>query len=126
MSKHHSQHRKSKRQRNALKRALFKRDRGICQICYKDNVFLWKVLRKLPIEVAIEEAAKHGIPQSKLVQAFESKFGGRLWTMDHIIPISKNGPTKLENIRTLCYMCHDRITEEQSNGICESSTPPGI
>lgn len=34
-------------------------------------------------------------------------------TMDHIIPKAKGGSWEMENLRTLCYPCHKKITKIQ-------------
>lgn len=34
------------------------------------------------------------------------------WEMDHIIPFSEGGLTVLENVRTLCILCHKKRTKK--------------
>lgn len=34
------------------------------------------------------------------------------WEMDHIIPFSEGGVTVLENVRTLCVVCHKKRTKQ--------------
>lgn len=34
------------------------------------------------------------------------------WEMDHIIPFSEGGLTVLENVRTLCVLCHKKRTKK--------------
>jgi hypothetical protein len=34
------------------------------------------------------------------------------WEMDHVIPFSEGGITILENVRTLCYLCHKKRTKQ--------------
>ena len=34
------------------------------------------------------------------------------WEMDHIIPFSEGGITILENVRTLCVLCHKKRTKK--------------
>ena len=44
------------------------------------------------------------------------KNGGGLWDADHIIPVKEGGgQCGLENIRTLCFVCHKEVTKNMYN-----------
>jgi hypothetical protein len=71
---------------------VFRRDRGVCATCgvktLKDREFLATYM-SLPKP-----------PRSP-------------WQMDHILPVVEGGgECGLDNLRTLCYICHQRVTAE--------------
>lgn len=36
---------------------------------------------------------------------------GRLWDIDHIVPLADDGTSEMENLRTLCVKCHHQVTK---------------
>ena len=109
--------------------AVEERDRGTCALCCLDtarfrvvvsrwlNVFgidrqtgrYWPDVRRR----LAQALTAHGLPTSE--RSVAHLWGARViwWDMDHAIPIVDGGhPCALENLRTLCYWCHQRETSE--------------
>jgi len=43
---------------------------------------------------------------------WKRKHGGGLWDADHIVPVKDGGgQCGMENLRTLCIMCHKNVTK---------------
>jgi len=89
-----------------------RRDRGICALCGLDCVALLRELKRIktmhPLETrkqAVEDfRAKHAIPRNR---------HGRLWDIDHIVPVSEGGgAVGLDGLRTVCLKCHRQVTRE--------------
>jgi 5-methylcytosine-specific restriction endonuclease McrA len=111
MSQHHRSKRLGQAERKAFAEAVFQRDQGVCQLCRIDTVDVLKQLRKIVWDNRVGFAKRtYNIDKARLKAA--CNFGGRLWDMDHIELISEDGPTTLENIRTLCVKCHKQVTRE--------------
>lgn len=103
---------KLRTQPDYLRAKVFERDRGVCALC------------KLDTEAAIDEAIKAcGYRhrwywrQSGVIQHLRDRgvvvHDHRLtiWDADHIVPVSEGGgECDLENLRTLCLMCHGAVT----------------
>ena len=66
---------------------VYKRDRGICQVC------------------GVEIKTLSDIPTGGFY-----RHPVRPWAADHIIPIAVGGPNTLENQRLLCVPCHKDVT----------------
>jgi len=86
------------------RKAVFKRDKGVCSACGTNTQELKKRLQKLPKKRRLEEAAKLGIPPHRVSS-------GSLWDADHILPVSEGGgECGLDNLQTLCIACHLKKT----------------
>ena len=91
---------------------LFKRDRGICALCGMDCVAVRRNLDAL---------ASNGGHMTAEYQVTVQGLGltpyylcRRLWEMDHIVPVAEGGGgCGLENLRTLCWACHRKVTARQ-------------
>ena len=80
-----------------LRNCVYERDKGICEICKIDTKKTAKEAREI-----------WDIKKRKL---WVKKHGGGLWDADHIIPVKDGGgQCGLENIRTLCILCHKNVT----------------
>lgn len=112
---------------------VFARDRGMCELCGLDCVGLQSELTLLRW-VRHEEAPPQPEFQSWswedrerfIYRAFHQRcdaaglswkrrqrFERRLWEMDHRIPVAEGGGAcGLENLRTLCWKCHGRVSGE--------------
>lgn len=105
------------------RKAVFKRDKGICAECGRDCVRLWQEL------VAASPVRKAGVGKKKresergdpvkfrllLVQSGLTESGMRFrtscWDMDHIIEVTNGGGScDLSNLQTLCCRCHREKT----------------
>lgn len=83
-----------------LREQVFARDRGVCALCGVDTEALRRDKRKLDF------AAR---------RQFEKQWGrrGSLWDADHVLPVSQGGgECDLSNLRSLCLLCHRRVTAE--------------
>jgi hypothetical protein len=92
-----------------LRNCVYERDKGICEICKIDTKKTAKEARELTGNDLDEFLKKYGI--SKKRKLWVKKHGGGLWDADHIIPVKDGGGMcGLENIRTLCILCHKNVT----------------
>lgn len=101
-----------------LREQVFKRDNGICAICMTDTK---KIANELTDKKNVfedyqrkEYMERYGIGTKRKIWC--KKLGGGLWDADHIIPVKKGGgKCGLENIRTLCLLCHKEVTKNSYN-----------
>jgi 5-methylcytosine-specific restriction protein A len=92
-----------------LRHCVYERDKGVCAICKIDTKKTAKEARELTGNDLDEFLKKHGI--SKKRKIWVKKHGGGLWDADHIIPVKDGGGMcGLDNIRTLCILCHKNVT----------------
>ena len=87
-----------------LREQVFSRDRGVCALCRADTRTAYADLKR-----------SRGGHRLKLLEHWGLKRLVRktLWDADHIIPVVEGGgECDLENIRTLCLLCHRRQTLE--------------
>lgn len=92
-----------------LRNCVYDRDKGVCAICKIDTKITAKQARELTGQDLDEFLKKYGI--SKKRKLWVKKHGGGLWDADHIIPVKDGGGLcGLDNIRTLCIMCHKNVT----------------
>ena len=86
-----------------VREQLFARDRGICALCRADTRGCW-----------IELKRSRGAQRQRLLAHWGLKRLTRktLWDADHVLPVCEGGgECDLENLRTLCLICHRRETE---------------
>lgn len=86
-----------------VREQLFARDRGICALCGADAGECW-----------IELKRSRGAQRQRLLAHWGLKRLTRktLWDADHVLPVCEGGgECDLENLRTLCLICHRRETE---------------
>ena len=85
---------------NDMADKVFERDRGVCALCGVDTMDLRRRKRKLGYAERL---------------AFERQWGKRktLWDADHVLPVAEGGgECDLDNMRTLCLLCHRKVTAE--------------
>jgi len=82
------------------RRALRKRDRGVCVECRLDT-------KKLAREVK-------GKGRTRKLRERGFKPRSSLWEVDHIVPLVDGGSFDFENLQTLCIPCHKRKTAEEA------------
>lgn len=110
MSQYHKKNRPDVKRRFKFALKVFERDKGICAHCLLDCVKLLEKIKSVTTEdQRFKIAATFGISKSKLAEALHIT-QGRLWEIDHIIPLRNGGKTTLGNVRTLCPQCHKRVT----------------
>jgi 5-methylcytosine-specific restriction enzyme A len=87
-----------------LREQVFERDRGICALCGIDTEAAARRLR-----------FSRGINRTSLLAFWGLRTRSRktLWDADHIVPVIEGGgECDLENIRTLCLICHREATRQ--------------
>eukprot|EP00850_Spirogloea_muscicola_P002849 SM000011S19027 [mRNA] locus=s11:399749:406722:- [translate_table: standard] len=103
-----------------LRQALFQMERGVCSLCHLDCHSLVVSLKGMKCEVLRREAVLQQAPAFAscphlLEKLVESPEEGRAWHADHILPVSEGGgQCGVENLRTLCVVCHKAITQVQA------------
>ncbi len=82
------------------------RDRGICAGCGRDCDALFRKIRICKRARRPRRMAELGLPAYLLRRR-------RYWEVDHIQPVVEGGGScGLENLRTLCWECHRRVTRD--------------
>lgn len=87
-----------------LRDQVLARDRGICKSCGVDTRAAFADLKKA-----------RGVAKLKLLERWGLKKVSRksLWDADHILPVIEGGgECDLDNLRTLCLICHRAVTAE--------------
>ena len=87
-----------------LREQVLLRDRGVCALCRVDTQAAYLELKR-----------SRGAHRLKLLAHWGLKRVSRktLWDADHIVPVVEGGgECDLENLRTLCLICHRRQTLE--------------
>eukprot|EP00890_Picochlorum_soloecismus_P004235 jgi/Picsp_1/4812/NSC_02180-R1_zinc finger ran-binding domain-containing protein 3-like len=111
----------------AARRAVFRRDRGTCEICKIDCDWMirrlqaieretpdWKRRRKNLLEKHYPKFAQN-IGPVNLRNLIEKASHGKAWQADHVIPVYLGGgQCDLWNLRTLCTACHKEVTAKQA------------
>jgi 5-methylcytosine-specific restriction protein A len=85
-----------------LREQVFLRDRGICALCGTDTAAALRLLRR-----------SRGGNRAALMVHWKpgSRRRASLWDADHILPVAEGGgECDLENLRTLCLVCHRAAT----------------
>jgi 5-methylcytosine-specific restriction endonuclease McrA len=87
-----------------LRQRVLERDRGLCALCGIDTVAAFWELKR----------ARGGKRAALLERWGLRKLNRRsLWDADHILPVAEGGgECDLDNIRTLCLVCHRRQTRD--------------
>ncbi|KAL1810213.1 hypothetical protein ACET3Z_027203 [Daucus carota] len=102
----------------SLREGLFQMEHGICTSCRLDCHKLVEHIKRLPLErreAYIKKVAPDLAVRPKLLEKLvREPCEGNAWHADHIVPVYLGGgECKLENMRTLCVVCHARVTKEQ-------------
>jgi 5-methylcytosine-specific restriction endonuclease McrA len=97
-----------------LRECVFARDRGICAVCRIDTVALRRRVLRLPFGRRVIEMRALRITRGRK----------SWWEADHIVPVVEGGDSNLENIRTLCVLCHRAATAELRQRRAATSSPP--
>lgn len=87
-----------------LRDHVFARDRGICALCHTDARVAYFDLKR-----------SRGTHRERLLARWGLKRLNRrsLWDADHIVPVVEGGgECDLQNLRTLCLVCHRQQTLE--------------
>lgn len=102
--------------------AVRARDKGICALCGFDHHKAVKEWRSTEPKKPRYEDRNIYLPEQDRILLTEYYRNHNLWLSsrpknlrpeyDHIVPFSEGGLTVLENMRTLCYSCHKKLTAE--------------
>ena len=96
-----------------LREQVLKRDRGICALCRIDTRAAYGELRR-----------SRGTHRLRLLTKWGLKRLTRktLWDADHILPVVEGGgECDLQNLRTLCLLCHRQQTIELRRRLAAST-----
>jgi 5-methylcytosine-specific restriction protein A len=85
-----------------LRECVFERDRGVCAVCRIDTVALRRRILRLPFGRRVIEMRALRITKGRK----------SWWEADHIVPVVEGGDSNLDNVRTLCVMCHKEATAQ--------------
>ena len=109
-----------------MRHHVWKRDRGVCQLCGFDMGTLERILDAVwRIDLQKERLYNCGIsspilllPCYETIKTYiRNELGlpwGAWWNCDHVIPLDEGGPHEVDNLRVLCVKCHKRVTREQA------------
>lgn len=118
---------------------VFRRDQGVCASCGIDTTKLRGLVQRFTDQASVVLG-----PKENSSQYFHEFFRGihgllprnrrTFWDADHIIPVVEGGgECDLDNYRTLCYWCHQRVTADLARRRAEerkrqkgSVTIPGL
>lgn len=91
--------------RRGWRTAIFKRDKGVCSACGLDTGKLIPELQYRCYDIDVRGAylARFGFPITHWDRIARS-----LWEADHVVPLIEGGADTLENLRTLCWPCHQK------------------
>uniref|UniRef100_A0A1D2A8V2 DNA annealing helicase and endonuclease ZRANB3 n=1 Tax=Auxenochlorella protothecoides TaxID=3075 RepID=A0A1D2A8V2_AUXPR len=118
-----------KRSGGAIRRALFRLERGVCtnpqckldchalvtrlQIIEKGSAG-WEQRRREVLQRLAPSFLHHG-NKTLLDSLIRSAVEGNAWHADHVIPVYQGGGgCGIENLRTLCVVCHKKVTADQA------------
>ena len=102
-----------------LRDQVFARDRGICALCHADTVAIYAALKR-----ARGPARAAGLAVYSLAAITARR---SLWDADHIRPVAEGGgQCDLDNLRTLCLLCHRQATAQFRQRLRYSGTYPPV
>ena len=102
-----------------LRDQVFARDRGRCAVCQADTVALYAALKRARGPARAAGLRLYGM---KTISSRRS-----LWDADHILPVAEGGgQCDLDNIRTLCLLCHREATARLRSRLGRKSSSASI
>ncbi|NWI10445.1 ZRAB3 endonuclease, partial [Crypturellus soui] len=101
-----------------LRTRVFEIERGICQFCNQNAQELYLSIRDAPKsqrKKLLESSWMSHLPLGQLNEIITNPSEGQFWQVDHIKPVySGGGQCSLENLQTLCTVCHKERTAKQA------------
>lgn len=111
-----------------LRRQLAKIERGVCTVCKLDCRELcmalqvirkgpqgWKERREETLRRMAPSFFGKGASKKTRERLLVTAQEGWAWQADHVIPVHLGGgECSVENMRTLCSVCHAKVTKEQA------------
>ncbi len=95
------------------RRKVQDRDKGVCSVCGFDSLAAQARVNR------IMQVARRRYFTSSRLRKFSRRTRifstGQPYDIDHIVPVCEGGGCcGLDNLRTLCFVCHSRVTAELS------------
>ncbi|XP_006018446.1 DNA annealing helicase and endonuclease ZRANB3 isoform X1 [Alligator sinensis] len=101
-----------------LRTKVFEIERGICQLCKQNAQELYLNIRDAPKsqrKKLLDSTWMSQLPLRQLNEIITNPTEGQFWQVDHIKPVySGGGQCSLENLQTLCTVCHKERTAKQA------------
>ncbi|XP_068805337.1 DNA annealing helicase and endonuclease ZRANB3 isoform X4 [Struthio camelus] len=101
-----------------LRTKVFEVERGVCQFCNQNAQELYLGIRDAPKsqrKKLLESSWMSHLPLGQLNEIITNPTEGQFWQVDHIKPVySGGGQCSLENLQTLCTVCHKERTAKQA------------
>ncbi|XP_072020208.1 DNA annealing helicase and endonuclease ZRANB3-like [Amphiura filiformis] len=97
---------------------LLEAEHGICQQCGLHAHDLFTQVRdmaKSQRKDFLKSTPYASLSAQKLNEMIKTPYAGQYWHADHIVAVYEGGGLcSLDNLRTLCVMCHEKVTNEQN------------
>ncbi|XP_075613328.1 DNA annealing helicase and endonuclease ZRANB3 isoform X4 [Balearica regulorum gibbericeps] len=101
-----------------LRTKVFEIEHGVCQFCNQNAQELYLSIRGAPKsqrKKLLESSWMSHLPLGQLNDMITNPTEGQFWQADHIRPVySGGGQCSLENLQTLCTVCHRERTAKQA------------
>ncbi|NXO01336.1 ZRAB3 endonuclease, partial [Rhinopomastus cyanomelas] len=101
-----------------LRTKVFEIEHGVCQFCNQNAQELYLTIRDAPKcqrKKLLESSWMSQLPLGQLNEIITKPTEGQFWQVDHIKPVySGGGQCSLENLQTLCTLCHRERTAKQA------------
>ncbi|KFO86536.1 DNA annealing helicase and endonuclease ZRANB3, partial [Buceros rhinoceros silvestris] len=101
-----------------LRTKVFEVEHGVCQFCNQNAQELYLSVRDAPKsqrKKLLESSWMSDLPLGQLNEMITNPTEGQFWQVDHIKPVySGGGQCSLENLQTLCTICHRERTAKQA------------
>ncbi|XP_054826354.1 DNA annealing helicase and endonuclease ZRANB3 [Eublepharis macularius] len=101
-----------------LRTQVFEIEHGVCQMCSLNAQELYLTVRDAPKnqrKSLLDRTWMSKLPLTQLNEIILNPTEGHFWQVDHIKPVySGGGQCSLENLQTLCTVCHKERTAKQA------------